>query len=435
REVDGVRTGGVDGGHGRAEVGVADLDGLGADDEVAERVDDAAAQARAVLGRVVDDEHALGADVLQVGRHRGRLGVVVADDAVEGVPAVGGQRRVGRRRRHGHQAGLREHLAGGRGLAGERRADDADDVVVAHDLAHQRGGLRRVALGVELLQGHLAVGVRLEELLEREGGAVDDVDAEVRGRAREGTDVGEDRRAVAAGVVAAPAVTVAGGVVAAAGGAAGRECDPRRREQGRGAPEGGGSRHSLSSTGGESGPEAPERFGVARNLTPSLSPRGRPAAALPTRNACPPPAGAGRHRARGLAGSTSVDMSAVERLLTPEGWTLLSRMPPYDEDASLQLATGLRERGVDPDLVAAVMTQSRLRTRARAKFGAFADEMLFTPEGLEQATRLPVAARHAQRYASAGARLVADLGCGIGSDAMAMAGLGLRVLGVEKDEV
>src|SRR5690606_9263141 len=51
REVDGVRTGGVDGGHGRAEVGVADLDGLGADDEVAERVDDAAAQARAVLGR------------------------------------------------------------------------------------------------------------------------------------------------------------------------------------------------------------------------------------------------------------------------------------------------------------------------------------------------------------------------------------------------
>src|SRR5690606_1034967 len=155
----------------------------------------------------------------------------------------------------------------------------------------------------------------------------------------------------------------------------------------------------------------------------------------PTRNACPAPAGAGRHRARGLAGSTSVDMSAVERLLTPEGWTLLSRMPPYDEDASLQLATGLRERGVDPDLVAAVMTQSRLRTRARAKFGAFADEMLFTPEGLEQATRLPVAARHAQRYASAGARLVADLGCGIGSDAMAMAGLGLRVLGVEKDEV
>src|SRR5690606_41729104 len=92
-----------------------------------------------------------------------------------------------------------------------------------------------------------------------------------------------------------------------------------------GAPEGGGSRHSLPSTGGESGPEAPGRFGVARNLTPSLSPRGRPAAALPTRNACPAPAGAGRHRARGLAGSTSVDMSAVERLLTPEGWTLLDR--------------------------------------------------------------------------------------------------------------
>lgn len=130
-----------------------------------------------------------------------------------------------------------------------------------------------------------------------------------------------------------------------------------------------------------------------------------------------------------------MDMRAVERLLTPEGWTLLSQMPPYDEDTSLQLASGLRDRGVDPDLVAAVMTQSRLRTRARAKFGAFADEMLFTPEGLEQATRLQVAARHAKRYASAGSTLVADLGCGIGSDATALAGLGLRVLAVEQDEV
>ena len=129
-----------------------------------------------------------------------------------------------------------------------------------------------------------------------------------------------------------------------------------------------------------------------------------------------------------------MDVRAVEQLLTPEGWSLLSRMPPYDEDGALQLASGLRDRGVDPDLVAAVMTQSRLRTRARAKFGDFADEMLFTPEGLEQATRLQVAARHAQRYAAAGATLVADLGCGIGSDAMALAGLGVPVLAVEQDE-
>ena len=130
-----------------------------------------------------------------------------------------------------------------------------------------------------------------------------------------------------------------------------------------------------------------------------------------------------------------MDVRAVERLLTPEGWSLLSAMPPYDEEGALQLASGLRDRGVDPDLVAAVMTQSRLRTRARAKFGEFAGEMLFTQEGLEQATRLQVAARHAQRYARAGVTTVADLGCGIGSDAMALAGLDVAVLAIERDEV
>lgn len=130
-----------------------------------------------------------------------------------------------------------------------------------------------------------------------------------------------------------------------------------------------------------------------------------------------------------------MDVRSVDLLLTPEGWSLLSQMPPYDEDRALQLATGLRERGVDPDLVAAVLTQSRLRTRAQGKFGEFANEMLFTPEGLEQATRLPVAARHAQRFANAGVSKVADLGCGIGSDAMALGALGLSVLAVERDEV
>jgi hypothetical protein len=129
-----------------------------------------------------------------------------------------------------------------------------------------------------------------------------------------------------------------------------------------------------------------------------------------------------------------VDVAAVNRLLTPEGWALLSQLPPYDETRSLQLATGLRDRGLDAELVSAAMTQSRLRARARDKFGDFADEMLFTREGLEQATRLAVAARHARRYAAAGVERVADLGCGIGGDAMALAGLGLAVLAVEKDE-
>ena len=60
--------------------------------------------------------------------------------------------------------------------------------------------------------------------------------------------------------------------------------------------------------------------------------------------------------------------------------------------------------------------------------------MLFTAAGLEQATRLSVAAHHARRYRDAGSTRVADLTCGIGADAMAFAGIGLRVLATDVDE-
>ena len=125
---------------------------------------------------------------------------------------------------------------------------------------------------------------------------------------------------------------------------------------------------------------------------------------------------------------------ALMPLLTPEGWALLGSLPPYDEAEALSLTESLREEGHSPELVAAALSQQRLRGRAEAKFGPFATAMLFTPDGLEQATRLAVAARHAARYSAAGASRVADLGCGIGGDAMALAGLGLAVLAVERDE-
>src|SRR4029079_19794259 len=106
-----------------------------------------------------------------------------------------------------------------------------------------------------------------------------------------------------------------------------------------------------------------------------------------------------------------------------------------DESSAMALTEQLQRDGHAPEMVAAALTQSRLRAVAQAKFGPFAAGMLFTPTGLEQATRLQVAARHAQRFASAGITSVADLGCGIGGDAMALAGLGLEVLAVERDEV
>src|SRR5690606_20083081 len=54
--------------------------------------------------------------------------------------------------------------------------------------------------------------------------------------------------------------------------------------------------------------------------------------------------------------------------------------------------------------------------------------------GLEQSTRLQVAAMHAGRFSAAGLTSVADLGCGIGADSLAFAGLGLRVVAVDRDE-
>jgi hypothetical protein len=130
-----------------------------------------------------------------------------------------------------------------------------------------------------------------------------------------------------------------------------------------------------------------------------------------------------------------VDLAGLRSLLTPEGWALLEALPPYDERAAFALGERLRAQGHDPALVAAALTQARLRVRGRDKLGPFADAMLFTPDGLEQATRLTVAAHHARRFVRAGCRRVLDLGCGLGSDAMAFAGLDLGVLAYDADEL
>ncbi|MDQ1289898.1 MAG: hypothetical protein QG622_3464 [Actinomycetota bacterium] len=130
-----------------------------------------------------------------------------------------------------------------------------------------------------------------------------------------------------------------------------------------------------------------------------------------------------------------MDLTAIGTLLTPEGWALLESLSDYDESRAMAVGERLRREGHPAPLVAAALTQARLRTRARAKFGPFAATMLFTPEGLEQATRLTVAARHAQRFSAAGISRVADLGCGVGSDSMALATFDREVVAVEKDDV
>jgi len=104
------------------------------------------------------------------------------------------------------------------------------------------------------------------------------------------------------------------------------------------------------------------------------------------------------------------------------------------EDDPDSLAAGARLRRDFPaELAAAALSQASLRRRARAKFGEAAGEMLFTPDGLEQASRPEVAAWRARRFAEAGVSRIVDLGCGIGADALALAHAGLGVVAVERD--
>lgn len=131
-----------------------------------------------------------------------------------------------------------------------------------------------------------------------------------------------------------------------------------------------------------------------------------------------------------------MERDELVELLSAEGLDLLDSLPAWtSSDDIVKTVADLRRQGHSPGLVAAVLSQSKLRSKARPKFGEFADRMLFTEAGLEQATRLRVAALHAGRYARAGLRHVADLGCGIGGDALAFAAIDLEVTAAEADEV
>ncbi|MFP8962443.1 THUMP-like domain-containing protein [Streptomyces nanhaiensis] len=125
-------------------------------------------------------------------------------------------------------------------------------------------------------------------------------------------------------------------------------------------------------------------------------------------------------------------VSVFHRLLTDEGQALLAELRSYDPGRELAVATRLR-RDHPAELVSAAIAQARLRQRAVAKFGAGdAARMYFTPDGVEQATRASVAAYRAGRFAGLGARRLADLCCGNGGDAIALARAGIEVLAVDR---
>ncbi len=130
-----------------------------------------------------------------------------------------------------------------------------------------------------------------------------------------------------------------------------------------------------------------------------------------------------------------MDLATVDWLASAEGREAIAEVGRYDADQALAAGTRLRRAGTSPELAAAAMTQARLRERAIDKLGPLGDQLLLTPDLLEQATRARVAARHAERFAQAGCRLVYDLGCGLGSDSLALLAAGLDVEAVDIDPV
>ncbi|WFE57981.1 methyltransferase domain-containing protein [Micromonospora sp. WMMD712] len=130
-----------------------------------------------------------------------------------------------------------------------------------------------------------------------------------------------------------------------------------------------------------------------------------------------------------------MDLDQLAALRTPEGSAALAAATEVAGGDPLAAAAALRSAGVPAGLAAAALTQAELRRRAVGKFGPAAAGMFLTRAGLEQATRGVVAARRADRLRAAGVRTLADLGCGLGADALAAARAGIRVYGVEADPV
>ena len=99
---------------------------------------------------------------------------------------------------------------------------------------------------------------------------------------------------------------------------------------------------------------------------------------------------------------------------------------------TLGAVTSLRSRGFSPEESAQIISLAQARTRARTKFGERARTLMLTQEAAEQATRPVIAHYRADRLARVPG-LVADLGCGIGSDTAVYAAARGSVVAVELD--
>ncbi|GIH27762.1 methyltransferase [Acrocarpospora phusangensis] len=135
-----------------------------------------------------------------------------------------------------------------------------------------------------------------------------------------------------------------------------------------------------------------------------------------------------------------MDLESFERLRTDEGRRALGAAVELVRAGvgAVGAASSMR-KAYDAGLVGAALTQAGLRQRAVGKFGADAEVMFFTPQGLEQATRAEVAEHRARELVkrwgkgAAGGLSVVDVCAGVGGDLVALARAGCRVDAVDID--
>lgn len=118
-------------------------------------------------------------------------------------------------------------------------------------------------------------------------------------------------------------------------------------------------------------------------------------------------------------------------LLSDRALAAADALYPLDSD-TLGAVTSLRSHGFSPEESSAIISLAQARARARAKFGERARTLMLTQEAAEQATRPVIAHYRADRLARVPG-LVADLGCGIGSDTAVYAAARGSAVAVELD--
>jgi len=115
-----------------------------------------------------------------------------------------------------------------------------------------------------------------------------------------------------------------------------------------------------------------------------------------------------------------MDAELLRRLASPEGCGVLRMAGELarGEEHFLEVWTALQRAGAEKEFARGALETVLLRERAEKKFSR-AREMFFTREGLEQASAEPLSRHRAARFR--GQERIADLGCGIGGDTLALA--------------